>query len=141
MDDLSLLERHLRKILAQEPDNAIALNALGYTLADRTNRLAEAKKLIYHAFEQEPDDPAILDSMGWVEYRLGNHRQALVWLRKAYAQIKDAEIAAHLGEVLWMSGRKEEALAILNEAQERQPNAEILQSTLDRLLSPDAKSS
>ena len=141
LDDLSLLERHLRKILAQEPDNAIALNALGYTLADRTNRLTEAKKLIYHAFEQEPEDPAILDSMGWVEYRLGNHRQALVWLRKAYAQIKDAEIAAHLGEVLWMSGRKEEAQAILNEAQERQPNAEILQSTLDRLLSPDAKSS
>ncbi len=133
LGDLPLLENCLRRILVLEPDNVVSLNALGYTLADRTDRLIEAQNLIYQAYQLDPTDPSILDSMGWVEYRRGNPRKALVWLRKAYAKAEDAEVAAHLGEVLWVLGQRDEARTILDKAQQKEPDNEVLQSTLERL--------
>ncbi len=132
-DDLRGLENDVRKILQKEPDHAAALNALGYTLADRGLRLAEAKELIIKAYKIQPDDASIMDSMGWIEYRLGNHNLALVYLRQAYKRFEDAEVAAHLGEVLWALGLKKEAVKIWSEALERQPDSEVLRSTVERL--------
>ena len=106
---LDVLERDMRAIIAREPDNADALNALGYTLADRTDRLEEAYALIKRAIELKPDDHYIIDSLGWVLHRLGRHREALVQLRRAMSINPDPEIAAHLGEVLWVLGNKVEA--------------------------------
>ena len=99
LDDLGRLEVELRRILNQEPDNAAALNALGYTLADRTDRYKEAYDLISRAYALRPDDPSIIDSMGWVEYRLGNYQTSLQYLKRAYELFNDAEVAAHYGEV------------------------------------------
>ena len=133
LNDLDRLESDLKKIIANDPDNAAALNALGYTLADRTDRYQEAHRLIARAYTLQPDDPSIVDSLGWVEYRLGNNEQALKYLREAYAQFPDAEVAAHLGEVLWVSGRQSEARRVWDEALERQPESEILKATTERL--------
>ena len=102
-DDIARAEADFRKILVAEPDNVAALNALGYTLADRTTRYAEALELIDRARVAEPDNAAIIDSYGWVLYRLGRNDEALVELRRAFALQKDPEIAAHLGEVLWVT--------------------------------------
>jgi len=126
-------EAVLKRVLAQEPDNADALNALGYTLADLTDRHEEALGYITRALELKPDTPAFLDSMGWVQYRLGNKAVALDYLRRAYATLKDAEVAAHLGEVLWVTGQREEAERIWREAEEREPDSPVLRSTLKRL--------
>jgi tetratricopeptide (TPR) repeat protein len=112
MDRVAEAEADLRKIVAEDPDNAEALNALGYTLADRTTRYAEAQVLIEKALRLQPDSPAYLDSLGWVEHRLGHDSEALRNLRRAFALQKDAEIAAHLGEVLWLEGDKVEARAV-----------------------------
>lgn len=109
MDMLDLLEEDLRLILSKEPDHAQALNALGYTLADRTDRYQEALKLIEQALSLEPESYYFLDSMGWVLYRLGRHEEAVDYLRRAMALTKDPEIAAHLGEVLWVAGDKKGA--------------------------------
>ena len=132
-DDLALLESDLRFILEREPDNAMALNALGYTLADRTTRYDEAKELIEQAHQLDPNDPAIIDSLGWVNYRLGNLVEAERLLRKALKQFPDGEVAAHLGEVLWMQGKQKEARKVWREALDAQPDNEILRSTLQRL--------
>ncbi|MBB3102691.1 tetratricopeptide repeat protein [Azomonas macrocytogenes] len=132
-NNLALLESDLRFILKREPDNAMALNALGYTLADRTPRLAEARKLIEQAYQINQDDPAILDSLGWVHYRQGNLKEAESWLRKAFERFPDAEIAAHLGEVLWAQGKQSEARQIWAQAIDQEPDSEILQETLRRL--------
>ncbi|WP_349616083.1 tetratricopeptide repeat protein [Azotobacter salinestris] len=131
--DLAQLEHDLRFIIAREPDNAMALNALGYTLADRTTRYAEAKALIEQAHQLNPDDPAILDSLGWVHYRLGQLGEAERLLRLAAERISDHEIAAHLGEVLWARGKQREARKVWAKALEEQPDSAILRSTLLRL--------
>ena len=134
LDRIDLLEKDLRRILAADPDNTQALNALGYTLADRTDRHQEAYELIQKAYEQEPDDPAIIDSMGWVLYRMGRNEEALRHLRRAYRLRPDGEIAAHLIEVLWETGRKDEARERADEARERFPEHELLKELVQRLL-------
>lgn len=131
--DLTQLERDLRFIIEREPDNAMALNALGYTLADRTDRYAEAHTLIDQAYQLNPDDPAVLDSLGWVNYRLGKLQEAESYLRKALARFPDHEVAAHLGEVLWVSGQQKEARSIWADALKTEPNSEILRDTMKRL--------
>ena len=117
--DLPQLERDLRYIIEREPDNAMAINALGYTLADRTDRYQEALDLIEQAYRINPDDAAILDSLGWVNYRLGNLQEAEAQLRKALERFPDHEVAAHLGEVLWSAGKQREARAIWAKAPDR----------------------
>ncbi|HEB98041.1 MAG TPA: tetratricopeptide repeat protein, partial [Thiotrichales bacterium] len=134
LDDLALAEQDLRTILEKEPDNARALNALGYTLADRTDRLEEALALIEKAYKLAPDEPAIVDSLGWVHYRLGHLDEAEKWLRKAWEMARDPEIGAHLGEVLWVQGRKDEARAVWKETEARQADNRVLRATLQRFL-------
>jgi tetratricopeptide (TPR) repeat protein len=133
---LDLLERDLNAILKQEPDNVQALNALGYTLADRTDRFDEAYDLIRRAYEQRPDDPAIIDSMGWVTYRLGRLDEAEGYLRQALEKHFDAEIAAHLGEVLWVRGRQDEARQIWHDALQRDPGHVLLKQVIERFSRP-----
>lgn len=125
--------RDLRRLLALQPDNAEALNALGYTLADRTKDQAEALTLIEKALALKPDEPAIIDSMGWVQYRLGHLSEAVARLRTAYAKQPDPEIAAHLGEVLWMSGSKDEARKIWAQGQKKDARNKVLMETMKRL--------
>lgn len=132
-NDLAQLEDDLRLILRDNPNNAMALNALGYTLADRTDRLDEARQLIEQAHTLEPDDAAITDSLGWVYYRLGNLATAERLLREAFSAYPDAEIAAHLGEVLWQQGKRAEALRIWKQALKTQPNNSVLSETMQRL--------
>ncbi|UTW09154.1 tetratricopeptide repeat protein [Pseudomonas benzenivorans] len=132
-DDLAQLEQDLRFIIEREPDNAMALNALGYTLADRTTRYAEARELIELAHQINPEDPAILDSLGWVHYRLGNLDEAERLLRQALQRFPDHEVAAHLGEVLWAQGKQREARKVWAGALKEQPDSTVLRSTLQRL--------
>jgi tetratricopeptide (TPR) repeat protein len=129
---LDILEQDLKRIIELEPKNAQALNALGYTLADSTDRFEEAHQYIKRALELRPDDPAILDSMGWSLYRLGRYDEAISYLRKALDQLDDAEIAAHLGETLWVSGHKSEARDIWNKAKQSNPDDKVLQETIKR---------
>jgi tetratricopeptide (TPR) repeat protein len=131
--DVVAMERDLRTILAAEPGNITALNALGYTLANRTTRYAEAIELISRALEMQPEEPAILDSMGWVLYRTGRLEESLQYLTRAYARFPDAEVAAHLGEVLWLSGQTDAALAVWRGAVLQHPDHPVLRSTLERL--------
>ena len=121
-DDIAGAEADLRRILVTEPDNVAALNALGYTLADRTTRYREALALIDRARAADPDNAAIIDSYGWVLYRLGRNAEALVELRRAFGLQKDPEIAAHLGEVLWVQGDKDEARRFFDESRKLQPD-------------------
>ncbi|MGD2081993.1 MAG: tetratricopeptide repeat protein [Chromatiales bacterium] len=132
-DRLDVLERDLGAILAEDPDHADALNALGYTLAERTDRYEEALGYIERALALKPDNGAILDSMGWVLYRLGRPGEALDFLRRALDADFDGEIAAHLGEVLWVTGEREAARKIWNEALERDPGNEYVVETMERL--------
>ncbi|HET9645072.1 MAG TPA: tetratricopeptide repeat protein [Burkholderiaceae bacterium] len=127
------MERLLRKVIEIKPDHHHAYNALGYSLADRNLRLPEAKALIEKALEMSPGEPFITDSLGWVQYRMGNRLEALRLLRKAYAARPDIEIAAHLGEVLWVDGQREEARRVLSEARRRDAKNEVLVETLARL--------
>src|SRR5690606_12879141 len=99
LGNLGQLEADLRRMLELKPDDSVALNALGYTLADRTDRHQEAFGYISRALEQRPTDPAVMDSMGWVLYRLGQPDEALPWLQKAWQAFPDPEVASHLGEV------------------------------------------
>ena len=122
----------LRAIIAADPGHADALNALGYTLADRTTQYQEAKALIERAHALKPDEPAILDSLGWVHYRLGELDKALGYLEQAIGKMKDGEIAAHLGEVLWALGRRTEARAVWDAALKDHPDHEYLQSVVGR---------
>lgn len=134
LDRLELLEEDLRAILERDPDNAQALNALGYTLADRTERYEEAYTLIEKALELRPDDYYILDSMGWVLYRLGRLEEALEYLRRAAALSDDVEVAAHLGEVLWVMGERKEAREVWNSALEHTPGDPRLLDVMERLM-------
>ncbi len=127
------MEALLRRVIALKPDHHHAHNALGYSLAERNLRLPEAKSLIQRALQLAPGEPFILDSLGWVEYRLGNLSEGLRLLQTAYRARPDAEIGAHLGEVLWVSGQRDEARRILREARSRDESSDILQETLTRL--------
>jgi tetratricopeptide (TPR) repeat protein len=128
-----IMESALRKIMEIAPDNQHAYNALGYSFAERGTRLQEAQELIGKALELAPNDPFIMDSMGWVQFRLGNLDEAETALRRAYALRPDAEIAAHLGEVLWTKGKKEDAQKFWRDAQSRDPQNDTLKDTLARL--------
>jgi predicted Zn-dependent protease len=133
LDRLEAMEVLLRKVIAIKPDHHHAYNALGYSLAERNLRLDEAKTLIAKALSFVPNEPFILDSMGWVEFRLGNHNESIRLLRQSYAARPDAEIAAHLGEVLWVSGQQDEARRIWGEGAARDPKNEALRETVKRL--------
>ncbi|MBL8373909.1 tetratricopeptide repeat protein [Accumulibacter sp.] len=129
---VELMESRLRKLIELQPDSAQAYNALGYSYADRNTRLPEARQLIEKALQLAPNDPFILDSMGWVLYRQGDLEGALGYLQRAHSQRADPEIAAHIGEVLWMLGRKEEARLTLREAQKKDPSNEVLTEAIKR---------
>jgi tetratricopeptide (TPR) repeat protein len=131
---LADMERLLRRVIEIKPDYAAAYNALGYSLADRNLRLPEAKQLIQKALEFAPTDPFIRDSLGWVEFRLGNLQEAARILSDAYKDKPDPEIAAHLGEVLWSLQQRDRALAVWREGHMMNPDNETLQETLQRLL-------
>lgn len=127
---MDVLEANLNRVIALRPDSAHAYNALGYSLADRNVRLDEARQLVGKALELAPDDPFILDSMGWVLYRLGQPKEAIVYLERAYGQRQDPEIAAHLGEVMWSIGRRDEARRLWGAAREQHPDNEVLRLTI-----------
>jgi tetratricopeptide (TPR) repeat protein len=133
IDRLGAMESLLRQVMALKPDHAHAYNALGYSLADRNLRLGEAKALIERALQLSPGDPFITDSLGWVEFRLGNRDEALRLLRQAYNARPDAEIGAHLGEVLWALGQRDEARRIWAEASSRDAGNDVLRETMVRL--------
>jgi len=130
---LDVLEGDLRQLIKLQPNHAHAYNALGYTLADRTDRTAEAVELIRQALVLAPEDPFILDSMGWVLFKDRRLDEAETYLRRAYAARPDPEIAAHLGEVLWMKGKRGEAGSIWQGALQAHPDNEVLKETLSRL--------
>jgi len=134
LGDLSQLEADLNYIIDKEPQNATALNALGYTLADRTPRLDEALQLIKQARNLQPEDPAIIDSLGWVYYRMGRLQEAVQLLREAFKLFPDPEVAAHLGEVLWQMGQKQEARDIWQQGLNKKPTSAIIKSTMERLI-------
>jgi Flp pilus assembly protein TadD len=134
IDRMDVMESSLRKLMTIRPDNAHAYNALGYSFADRNIRLPEARKLIERAIELAPNDFHIIDSMGWVLYRQGDLEGAQKWLRRAYEGAPDAEVAAHLGEVLWMMGRRDEAEKLWREAAAKSPAHDVLQKTMQRFL-------
>ena len=129
---IDIMESSMRKVMKLRPDNAHAYNALGYTLADRNERLPEARELIEQALKLAPDDAFIMDSMGWVLFRQGDNEGALKWLKRAYSLRPDAEIAAHLGEVLWAMGQRAEAQKLWKQAIAKTPGNETLIKTLER---------
>jgi len=133
LDKLDVLEADLRRVIVLRPDDAQAYNALGYTLADRTNRLGEAVSLLDKALSLAPEDPFILDSVGWAQYRSGNLARAKDYLERAYKVRPDPEIAAHLGEVLWALGRRDEAGKLWQTSLQAHPQNELLLETLHRL--------
>ena len=133
LNRLDLLESNLRQLIELKPDHAHAYNALGYSLADRNERLPEARKLIEKALELAPEDYYIMDSMGWVLYRMGDLKGAAQQLRRAWKGRPEGEIGAHLGEVLWVLGERAEAEGIWREALEASPDSDTLQKTIQRL--------
>lgn len=133
VNDLELMESRLRRVIELKPDHAHAYNALGYSLADRKLRLDEAEVLVARALELSPDDPFILDSMGWIHFRRGDVPAALKYLERAYGIRPDAEIAAHLGEVLWSVERREDANRLFDEALKVHPGSKVLADTVRRL--------
>jgi tetratricopeptide (TPR) repeat protein len=130
---LDEMEKLLRSIITAKPDFQHAYNALGFSLADRNLRLPEARELIVKALEFSPEDPFIVDSLGWVEFRMGNKLSALAILERAYANRPDVEIAAHLGEVHWSLGQQDKARKIWRDALRLDQTNELLQQTLKRL--------
>ncbi len=132
-NDLPNTERDLRRILKLDPNHVAALNSLGYILAERTERFDEAYELLTQAITLSPDDPAIMDSIGWLFYRTGKYPEALTYLRKAYAAAPNPEIGAHLGEILWVIGDKESARKVWQESLAINPNDPHIRATLTRL--------
>jgi tetratricopeptide (TPR) repeat protein len=132
LDQLELAESDLREVILVQPENAAALNALGYTLADLTPRLDEAEELILRAYELQPNDPSIMDSMGWISYRRGRLQEAEGYMREAWKAMRNAEVAAHLGEVLWVRGQKDEARSLWNLGMQIEDDNEVLISTMQR---------
>ncbi len=129
---IDLAVSDLESIVKREPENAQALNALGYTLIDKTEQLERGLGYIKKALKLEPEDPAIHDSMGWAYYRLGQYDEALKYLRRAFEKLKDAEVAAHLGEVLWVAGEREAAQEVWNTALEQAPNDDLLLNVMQK---------
>jgi tetratricopeptide (TPR) repeat protein len=132
VDKLDVLESDLRWILDKDPNNAQALNALGYTLTDRTDRHEEALVMIQKALELKPGDPFYLDSLGWAYYRLGKLDKAEQYLREALAVQSDVEFIAHLGEVLWEQGEHDEAKSVWQQGLEQEADNELLLETMRR---------
>lgn len=132
-NDFASSEQDLRAILDQDADNSMALNALGYTLTLHTDRYEEAHQLIVRALELNPGDPAIIDSLGWVLYQLGDYEAAIRHLREAMTKFPDPEIAAHLGEALWANGQREEANAIWKSILDQYPDNPTILQTMERL--------
>lgn len=132
-NDVPGAEKDLRRVIELKPDDAEALNALGYTLADRTDRRAEALELIERAYKLKPDEPAIIDSLGWIRYRMGDLDGSVKELRRAYEKQNDAEIAAHLGEVLWVRGDRDEARRIWEQGRKKDAKNKALLETIKRL--------
>ena len=126
-------EQDLKQIIRMQPEDSRALNHLGYMLADQTDRYQEALELIERAIAISPDDPAIIDSLGWAQFKLGRYEEALTNLRRAYAVFPDAEVASHVGEVLWMMGREQEAIEVWRSALEIQPDSGLIKEVVDRL--------
>ncbi len=126
-------EQDLKQIIRMKPEDSRALNHLGYMLADQTERYQEALELIERAIAISPDDPAIIDSLGWAQFKLGRYEEALTNLRRAYAVFPDAEVASHVGEVLWMMGREQEAIEIWRGALENQPDSDLIKEVVQRL--------
>ncbi len=131
---VDVVEKDVRIILSRQPNNPQALNSLGYTLADQTDRHDEALKLIEAALELRPKDPYILDSMGWVQYKLGNFDEAIKWIELAYDQLEDPVMAAHLGEIYWMNGERRKARKIWREARNFAPDNKILLETIRKFI-------
>ena len=132
IDRIEVLESSLKKLIQVKPDNAHAYNALGYTLADRTTRFDEAKQYLEQAIKLAPDDAFILDSLGWLQYRMKENALAITTLRRAFSVRADPEIAAHLGEVLWVSGEKLEAQKVWDGALQNHPNHEAILATIQK---------
>jgi len=130
---VDIAEEDLRIVIAAQPENAAAINALGYTLADQTERYEEAEALIRQAYILQPQEASIIDSMGWIAFRLGRLRESLEYLNKAWQLSKNPEIAAHLGEVLWTGGNKEAAMEVWREGQGIDGENSVLVETLERL--------
>jgi tetratricopeptide (TPR) repeat protein len=133
-DRLDILERDLKQVLTLDPGNADAMNALGYTLADQTDRYDEAYALIEKALRLKPEEPAFIDSMGWVLYRLNRYEEAIDYLEQAFERFPNDEVAAHLGEVLWQSGKTRRAKRVWKEALSETPDSTFLQSVVKRFL-------
>ena len=130
--DMAGSEQDLRRIISANPQDARALNHLGYMLADRTTRYEEAMELLERAIAIAPDDPAIIDSVAWAQYKLGRYEEALQNLRRAYAAFPDHEVASHLGEVLWVMGRQQEAMQVWTDALAERPDSELLKNVMQR---------
>ena len=130
LGQLELAESDLRRIITAQPDNAAAINALGYTLADLTDRYEEAEQLINLAYGLQPSDASIIDSMGWIAYRLGRLQEAESYLREAWESMPNAEVAAHLGEVLWVNGKEDEARSLWGLGIQMESDNEILIKTM-----------
>ncbi|MDO9168967.1 MAG: tetratricopeptide repeat protein [Methylobacter sp.] len=137
INKLDILEADLKKILVKYPDDAEALNALGYSLLANAGRYVEAEKYLLHALKLQPDEAVILDSFGWLQFKLGKLEQAKSYLERAYAKQQEGEIAAHLAEVLWRLGRKEAAKKIFNEAIKKAPEDEYLLEFQKRILNSE----
>lgn len=132
LDKLDVMEKDLRRLIQLKPDNAHAYNALGYTLAERGVRLDEARELVEKALALTPEDPFIMDSLGWVYFRLGQHAKAIEALRQAFRLRPDPEIAAHLGEVLWAEGLRDEARKVWRDALKQTPDNEALRDVMQK---------
>ena len=133
---LDVLEQDLLRVIEIDPGNADAMNALGYTLADQTDRHDEALVLIERALEIKPNEAAFIDSLGWVQYRLENYKDAVTNLRKALLLFDNDEVAAHLGEVLWVSGEQQEARNVWQKALDARPDSDILKRVIKRFVAP-----
>jgi tetratricopeptide (TPR) repeat protein len=133
MDRIDESVAQYRKAIKRWPDSALSLNALGYTLADHTAEYKEAEKLIRKALKYDPESPAIIDSLGWVLHKQGQHEAALVELKKAYAKLDDPEVASHIIEVLASLDRSDEALEMLVAAEEKAPSSPQLKDVRERL--------
>lgn len=132
LNDMISSERDLRRIIELLPDDSRALNHLGYMLADRSTRFEEAYELLQRAIAISPDEPAIIDSLAWVQYKLGLYEEALNNLRRAFAVFPDHEVASHLGEVLWVMGREPEAMQVWNDALQTTPDSELIKNVMER---------
>jgi Flp pilus assembly protein TadD len=128
-------ERDLKQIIRIQPNDSRALNHLGYMLATQTSRFEEANTLIEQAIKISPEDPAIIDSLAWIQYKLGRFDKAFKNIARAYERFPDPEVASHMGEILWALNRREEALSVWNQALEINPNSAIILEAMERLQS------